>query len=73
MQNRYYVPQSICMSVRKPAICQFGRESYNTLIYILHKIEEKINLYQQISLSFFRNYALNLCRYAKAVSNLLLF
>ena len=27
------------------------------LIYILHKIEEKINLYQQISLSFFRKSA----------------
>ena len=72
MQNRYYVPQSTGQSAPKTVFLGTERESYNTLIYILHKIEEKINLYQQISLSFFRNYALNLCRYAKAVSNLLL-
>jgi len=69
MQNRYYVPQSTCLTAPKSAICRLGRESYNTLIYILHKIEEKINLYQQISLSFFRKSAFNLCRYAKALSN----
>ena len=30
-----------------------GAEGYNTLIYILHKNKEKINLSQQISLKFF--------------------
>ena len=68
MQNRYYVPQSTCLTAPKSATRYSVQESYNTLIYILHKIEEKINLYQQISLSFFRNSAFNLCRYSKAVS-----